>query len=493
MTAPRTVRCGWPRQLLEAVRKLPHTNPTRKRGLFVQRPSLARRVSVGMRRAHWRDASATRCCARRRPRRGPAGFTLIELLITISIIAIMASMILFAFYSAQQISKEQKTKALIAKLDAIIKAKYDSFRTRRVPIVFQADTFDDTSGDGIWQSGENLFFDWKNIGTWDPAPTPAEAAKMRLDVLRDMMRMELPDRWTDVADPPITPFEYPAGNKIARTGAAQAIYRKWQVISPSPPFASAECLYMIVMNALQEEGDSNDVFRPDDVGDVDGDGAKEFLDGWGRPIKFVRWPAGFQFSELQIAATGSASGSTSITVTGANLSSSAGSYIGGALAQYLPASADQPAMLDTTMMARIAGYQYAAPNATITPPSMPAPPNFNNQSVIMQPDPFDPSGVYGAMPTSVPPFAPPFATYPLIFSGGPDKCYGIMVDKDSAAPLRYADAATTKLNPFVVITEAVTPAPVTSLMGTARNDDKEENYVKSAWLDNIHNHMITSK
>jgi hypothetical protein len=49
--------------------------------------------------------------------------------------------------------------------------------------------------------------------------------------------------------------------------------------------------------------------RPDRVGDVDNDGAKEFLDGWGNPIAFMRWAPGFstttdysvQYSPIQIA------------------------------------------------------------------------------------------------------------------------------------------------------------------------------------------------
>ena len=32
--------------------------------------------------------------------------------------------------------------------------------------------------------------------------------------------------------------------------------------------------------------------------DIDADGAKEFLDGWGRPIAFSRWPAGFDAATI---------------------------------------------------------------------------------------------------------------------------------------------------------------------------------------------------
>ena len=35
--------------------------------------------------------------------------------------------------------------------------------------------------------------------------------------------------------------------------------------------------------------------RPERVGDVDADGAKEFLDAWGKPIAFMRWAPGFSY------------------------------------------------------------------------------------------------------------------------------------------------------------------------------------------------------
>jgi hypothetical protein len=39
--------------------------------------------------------------------------------------------------------------------------------------------------------------------------------------------------------------------------------------------------------------DATEAFRTDEMGDIDSDGAPEFRDGWGRPIGFIRWPAGY--------------------------------------------------------------------------------------------------------------------------------------------------------------------------------------------------------
>jgi hypothetical protein len=56
----------------------------------------------------------------------------------------------------------------------------------------------------------------------------------------------------------------------------------------------AECLYLIV--STMHDGDKNalDFFMPGEIGDVDGDGMREILDAWGRPIEFLRWAPGFR-------------------------------------------------------------------------------------------------------------------------------------------------------------------------------------------------------
>jgi hypothetical protein len=49
------------------------------------------------------------------------------------------------------------------------------------------------------------------------------------------------------------------------------------------------------------DGEARSLFKEADIGDTDGDGAPEFLDGWGHPINFIRWAPGFD-SQIQLNA-----------------------------------------------------------------------------------------------------------------------------------------------------------------------------------------------
>jgi hypothetical protein len=48
-----------------------------------------------------------------------------------------------------------------------------------------------------------------------------------------------------------------------------------------------------------KDGDKSalEFFTPDEIGDVDGDGMKEILDGFGRPIEFLRWAPGYSIEQ----------------------------------------------------------------------------------------------------------------------------------------------------------------------------------------------------
>lgn len=201
----------------------------------------------------------TLASTRRNHPRHRYGFTLVELLVAVTIMAILASATLFATFSAREAARVAKTQATISKLNSLIMSKWDGFHTRRVPVTIPAGT------------------------------SPKEAAALRLRGLQQLMRLELPQRWIEVTSDP---------NRVPRSALSKAYQRYHDSINPNAQFANAECLYMIVAVGMADEA-ALDRFDESEIGDVDGDGAKEFLDAWGTPIRFLRAAPMFP-SELQI-------------------------------------------------------------------------------------------------------------------------------------------------------------------------------------------------
>lgn len=187
--------------------------------------------------------------------RSRAAFTLVELMVVLVIIGILASLTLAGLAGVRQRARIEKTKSTIRKIDAVIQPMYESYLTRRVPM---------------------------NSGN------PKMAAMTRLQNLRTLMAAEMPDNWADATvSLGATPWALTPGPNRYRQ-LAQAIGGHANLTT----YQGSECLFLIValggFDPWAIEG-----FRSDEIGDIDGDGAKEFHDGWGRPIGFIRWPVGF--------------------------------------------------------------------------------------------------------------------------------------------------------------------------------------------------------
>jgi hypothetical protein len=116
-------------------------------------------------------------------------------------------------------------------------------------------------------------------------------ADLRLLALRELMKYEMPDRWSDVTDNPVFLNDRPP--------LAKQYWRR--STTATGQYGPAECLYMTVMLATGD-GEARTLFSKQDIDDTDPDGpdgAPEFVDGWGNPIQFLRWAPGFAFrSEL---------------------------------------------------------------------------------------------------------------------------------------------------------------------------------------------------
>ena len=98
-------------------------------------------------------------------------FTLIELLIVIAIIGVLTSMSLMVLADAANSSNASRTKVQIRKINNYVMDRWESYETRQIRLN---------------RSQSSLPRD------------PKDAAQVRLYALRVLMRMELPDRMSDI-------------------------------------------------------------------------------------------------------------------------------------------------------------------------------------------------------------------------------------------------------------------------------------------------------
>lgn len=215
----------------------------------------------------------------RSPRRG---FTLVELLIVISILAILAGLTVAGMAAVVNSARAARTRAIIGKIDLLLDERWEGYRTRAVPHRIQAGT------------------------------NPRFAAQQRLYALRALQRMELPDRRTDIVN-----YSTPSPTLQVTGLLPPAVFASFTQVSLqrtyfrlalratngdlttwTEEFEGSECLYLILSTMRDGDKSALDFFGPDEIGDTDGDGMREILDGWGRPIEFLRWAPGYTSTAL---------------------------------------------------------------------------------------------------------------------------------------------------------------------------------------------------
>jgi len=224
-----------------------------------------------------------------------SGLTLVELLITILIISILAGLILGVAALAGETAREAHSRHVVTRLHNLLAAHHNTYKTRRVrlrPNVEQAiNNMSATSA----QKGRAL-------------------AQARLYALREMMLIEMPDRWSDVLLNSVGSTAFVPVYLNERTDLSNVYLRRYNnllvrtnaitgatnTIAEIQQNQGAECLYLVITLATGD-GEARSLFGESTIGDTDGDGAPEFLDGWGHPIEFLRWAPGFD-SLIQINA-----------------------------------------------------------------------------------------------------------------------------------------------------------------------------------------------
>lgn len=200
------------------------------------------------------------------------GVTLIELLIVISIIAILSALIMGTASSAIENARQKNTQALVTKIFGLVNERLASYENRRVPLHLE------------YEDSINYSFKGQDRGR--------AVQDCRLLAARELQKYEMPDRWSDVANDPVMLSSVP---QLA--AQYRRLYQGDGTVATTNN-QGAECLYAVVMFATGD-GEARSLFREQEIGDTDGDQRKEFIDGWGRPISWQRWPAGWTKSTVQ--------------------------------------------------------------------------------------------------------------------------------------------------------------------------------------------------
>ena len=198
------------------------------------------------------------------------GVTLIELMVICAILGVLMGMVLFALQGATEQARADRTRAQVVKINDLIMSRWEGYRQRPLPLRMPAGTH------------------------------PGTAAQIRLQATWCLMRLEIPERKTDIlADVPSnlqtygmkTPSLLTAyrAKLTALTGGSVADqYPNWSYTNQQ-----AECLYLILSTLRDGDTTGLDFFTSSEVKDTDGDGVPEIVDGWGQPIRFLRWAPGF--------------------------------------------------------------------------------------------------------------------------------------------------------------------------------------------------------
>jgi len=225
-------------------------------------------------------------------RNGRTGFTLIELLVVIMLIGIMSSFVLVALAGVTTQAKEDRTRAQIMKIHELLMQQWEEYQYRRVPPTKRMRT--------AMQTGATL--------------SSVDMAQQRLLALRELMRMEMPTYISDVANPAhfiagsagVATYQ-PARWRAYNQRASQANF-DWlhpekigdkDIRKAVSDYQQAECLYLILSQIRDADSSALEFFTEKEIGDVDGDGMKEILDGWGNPIRWMLWAPGYT-SPLQV-------------------------------------------------------------------------------------------------------------------------------------------------------------------------------------------------
>ena len=236
------------------------------------------------------------------------GFTMIEILIVLMIVSFLTATLGVTISNMLTSAREAQTVATLEKIDGLIAERQ--------------------------QGLERVFFKGRDFKRYvekfhekliegDPDATPPIPQLIDLSpkaveagARKDFFRRIFPQQFRemeDTRDPTLVTAANPRGvtpdsngdgvpdriqfDQIYGEGAGTIV---WNGATPlqqpnqhQPETESSELLYFALtqMSTYGVAPVGTDAFKTQEVADTDGDGLPEFVDGWGRPLRFYRWPS----------------------------------------------------------------------------------------------------------------------------------------------------------------------------------------------------------
>lgn len=204
-----------------------------------------------------------------------AGFTLVELLVVIALIAILAGLTLRVAVGVINQGRESATKTTLQKIQRLLNSRLEEFNRR----------FGGTDPSSLYRletTPEYVLAGNLIVGYSGNQPIRATGNVRRI-LARKLLYIKYFPQSARELDAGLQPELFTA---LASLGGPNSTTDVEEEIT------SSEILHDLMVNStsLGDVGVGLDSFLDSETADTDGDGFKEFVDGWQRPIRFYRWP-----------------------------------------------------------------------------------------------------------------------------------------------------------------------------------------------------------
>lgn len=200
------------------------------------------------------------------------GFTLIELLVVIGIILILAAIGFAAVATFVTSGRAAATRALILKLDRVLQDRREEMER----FIERAD-----KRSGGYRHPEYMTYPadidrYYGVNNGNGNFVNNRNPNLALYLARKRFFMQnFPQRYQD------HDFNYDGNPDAPFNGTTS---------TPNDPTESAEMLYQFITSGAQFGSSPIGDFEASEIGDTDDDGFPEFIDAWGNPLRFYRWP-----------------------------------------------------------------------------------------------------------------------------------------------------------------------------------------------------------